>query len=271
MNVTTEEYIPTTPKEHFNKAIFFLFVSIVVLFLNRFLSIIFNPNANSVFTYFAGFLINYTAVFFVIIGIVFFNLRKAFSDERFRAVFDIMLILVWSAAFFYLFFPSESIRYSFIHIPIPEFILIIIISFLRVYFKKNKSLEFHLRLAWRLLLYFMLPASVIFILKLPVRLILFINFGRLYPLMILALYTVFLLVAFIVTLIKRRPGYFLNIFTTGFFPFLAVMIYFVYIPASMYHQVVRYASILFYPVIFPVVFFIHKNKENLIKKFNIED
>ncbi len=250
---------------HLQKAFNFLIIFTVTMFLNRVFSTYFSPSAASIFTFFAGGLINYTALFFIFLIISLKNFRKAFSDERIKAAMDILLVFTGIFIFFLIAFPAKSIKLSFIHFPVTEFFLIGLISFLCVFTKQNKSIIFHKKLVWRIFLLFILPYSVLTYIKYPPRIILYSIFGKNYPVYFTILFIISVLITLITQIFNKNKKIFLPFVSNAFFVYSAFLIYFVFIPATQLVNIQRYAFALFYVVLFPVIFMLDRqlsDKEN---------
>mgnify|MGYP001554070862 CR=1 FL=1 len=239
--------------KYVQKGFIFLIIFIICMFLNRVFSFYFSPNASSIFTFFAGSLINYTALFFVFLIMALFNFRNAVDDERMITAFDILIAFIIIFTFFLVFFPALSIRLSYIHLPVRELILIGLLSFLGLFIETDQSINFHKRLSWRILFFLIMPYSILVYIKYPPRLILFSMFGKNYPLYFVIVFLLTIITALIIQVFNKTRKIFIPVLINALFFFLAVNIYLVIFPVAGLVNVQRTAYVLFYVSLIPVV------------------
>lgn len=246
----------------FRKGLLFLLITAIILFLNRFLSIIFTSRASSLFAFFGGFTINYTATFFFILAVSTYNIKHSFQDERFRAAIDIITGLVWFFSLFLLLFPMLSYHLEFVDIPFIEFTFLLLISGFYPFMKTSDSVRFYIRLSWRIFFIFLIP--YFFFLYSQFIKILIVQLFYMVPIKAFFYGALLLLIMFYILSLFIKKGtkirYFLAIFG------LSVLSFFLYTSAlssGKLSQVYRIGLIFFYVLLIPAAYLLYKNSSQI--------
>jgi hypothetical protein len=235
------------------------------MLLNRILSSFFSASLSSIFSFFAGELINFTALLFFLPAISFYNFRKTFTDERLKTLMDLITLGIWVFAFFLIFFPQTSIKYSFINFQFIELILIAAVSFLYSFSVKQKQIKIFMFFATRIFLFFLLPFNLLVFFSTNIQLILLAGYGKPIIIFILTVYIVTIIFNLLINIFKKKIKNTFNLLKNTFFPVLAFIMYFGIINPANYFQIHRFSLIIFYILIIPTFLKIYKNRENLLQ------